>query len=92
MPGSPIASTPRIPSDPIVRPVGGAGPPIRIFFFGGARTVTGSMHVIEVAGKRILLECGLFQGRRREAEERNRYFPFAAARLRPPDSGVPLAP
>jgi len=49
---------------------------MRIFFFGGARAVTGSMYVLEVAGRRILLECGLFQGRRRESEERNRYFPF----------------
>ena len=36
------------------------------------------MHVVEVAGRRILLECGLFQGRRRESEERNRYLPFDA--------------
>lgn len=36
------------------------------------------MHVIEVAGKRILLDCGLFQGRRKEAEEKNRYLPFDA--------------
>ena len=49
---------------------------MRIFFFGGARAVTGSMYVLEVAGRRILLECGLFKGRRRESEERNRYFPF----------------
>jgi metallo-beta-lactamase family protein len=49
---------------------------MRIFFFGGARAVTGSMYVLEVAGRRLLLECGLFQGRRRESEERNRYFPF----------------
>jgi metallo-beta-lactamase family protein len=49
---------------------------VRVFFFGGARAVTGSMHVLEVAGRRILLECGLFQGRRRESEERNRYLPF----------------
>jgi metallo-beta-lactamase family protein len=34
------------------------------------------MFVLEVAGRRILVECGLFQGRRREAEERNRYLPF----------------
>ena len=34
------------------------------------------MYVLEVAGRRILIECGLFQGRRREAEERNRYLPF----------------
>ena len=36
------------------------------------------MHVLEIAGRRILLDCGLFQGRRREAEERNRYLPFDA--------------
>jgi metallo-beta-lactamase family protein len=76
VPGRLIASTPRSPSNLTVRPPDGAGPPIRIFFFGGARAVTGSMYVLEIAGRRILLECGLFQGRRREAEERNRYFPF----------------
>lgn len=58
------------------RPAPAPAPPLRIFFFGGARTVTGSMYVVEAAGRRILLECGLFQGRRREAEERNRYLPF----------------
>lgn len=36
------------------------------------------MHVLEIAGKRLLLDCGLFQGRRRESEERNRYLPFDA--------------
>ncbi len=41
-------------------------------FQGAAQSTTGSMHVVEVAGKRILLDCGLFQGRRKEAFERNR--------------------
>ncbi len=45
-------------------------------FFGAARTVTGSMHFLEINGKRILLDCGLFQGRRAESTERNRTFPF----------------
>ncbi len=45
-------------------------------FFGAARTVTGSMHFLEVNGKRILLDCGLFQGRRAESTDRNRVFPF----------------
>jgi metallo-beta-lactamase family protein len=49
---------------------------LRIFFFGAARTVTGSMHVIEAAGKRVLLDCGMYQGRRKEAEEKNRFLPF----------------
>ncbi len=49
-----------------------------ITFLGAALTTTGSMHLIEVGGKMILLDCGLMQGRRKEAFERNRNFPFAA--------------
>jgi len=43
-----------------------------IQFLGAARTVTGSMHLLTVNGARILLECGLFQGRRAESWKRNR--------------------
>ncbi len=49
---------------------------MRIHFFGATRTTTGSMYLLEVNGKRLLLECGLFQGRRDESIERNRHFPF----------------
>lgn len=49
---------------------------MRIHFFGATRTVTGSQHLIEVNGKKLLLECGLFQGRRAEADERNRNLPY----------------
>lgn len=52
---------------------------MRISFYGAARTVTGSQHLIEVNGKRILLDCGLYQGRRSEANQRNRNFPFDPA-------------
>jgi metallo-beta-lactamase family protein len=51
-------------------------PPLRVTFWGAARTVTGSMHLVETPGQRLLLDCGLFQGRRAEAQKRNREFPF----------------
>src|SRR5579864_3346550 len=49
---------------------------MKLTFWGAARTVTGSMHHIEAAGKRFLLDCGLYQGRRQESFERNSHFPF----------------
>ena len=49
---------------------------MQIHFLGATRTTTGSMYLFEVNGKRLLLECGLFQGRREESIERNRSFPF----------------
>ncbi len=50
--------------------------PMRIHFLGAARTTTGSMYLFELNGKKLLLECGLFQGRREESVERNCCFPF----------------
>jgi len=49
---------------------------MRILFAGAARTVTGSQHLLEFDGVRLLLDCGFYQGRRREANERNRNLPF----------------
>ena len=49
---------------------------MRIHFLGAARTTTGSMYLFELNGKRLLLECGLFQGRRDESIARNCCFPF----------------
>lgn len=51
---------------------------MRITFHGAARTVTGSKHLIEVDGKRILLDCGMVQGKRAEAREQNLKLPFDA--------------
>src|SRR4051812_8409948 len=51
---------------------------MKLTFSGAAGTVTGSMHLLESGGKRILLDCGMFQGRRKEAEKRNKSFPFPA--------------
>ena len=51
---------------------------MRIEFLGAAQTVTGSMHLVHTRHGRILLDCGLFQGRRREAFERNRSLPVSA--------------
>jgi len=48
-----------------------------IHFYGAARTVTGSMHLLEINGHKLLLECGLFQGKRKESFTRNRSFPFS---------------
>ena len=54
---------------------------MKIRFHGAARTVTGSMHLLEVNGKKLLLDCGLFQGSRKRAFERNRHFPFRPAEI-----------
>jgi metallo-beta-lactamase family protein len=49
---------------------------MKIKFAGAAREVTGSKHIITFNGKKILLDCGMFQGRRKEAAEKNRNFLF----------------
>jgi metallo-beta-lactamase family protein len=54
---------------------------VRLTFWGGAGQVTGSMHLLEAAGARILLDSGLFQGRRAEAHALNAQLPFDARRI-----------
>ena len=51
---------------------------MQIQFFGAVRTVTGSQHLITVNGKRILLDCGLYQGSRKESYKRNQNLPYDA--------------
>lgn len=52
---------------------------MKVQFWGAARTVTGSMHLVECGGKKILLDCGLYQGRRKTAFKRNRDMPINGA-------------
>jgi metallo-beta-lactamase family protein len=50
-----------------------------LFSWGGAREVTGSKHFLRIGGKLFMIDCGAFQGRRREADEKNRNWPFDAS-------------
>lgn len=52
-----------------------AYPDMKLTFCGAAGTTTGSQHLLEVNGQRILLDCGLYQGRRGDAYEINCCFP-----------------
>ena len=49
---------------------------MEIEFSGAAREVTGSCHIVRVNGKTILLDCGLYQGHRRESQEKNQRLPL----------------
>jgi metallo-beta-lactamase family protein len=50
---------------------------VKIQFLGAARTVTGSMHLLEINQHKLLLDCGLYQGKRKESYQRNRSFSFS---------------
>ena len=54
---------------------------MKLTFWGAAGTVTGSMHLVESDGKRYLLDCGLYQGRRKYADAKNRNLPFDASSI-----------
>jgi metallo-beta-lactamase family protein len=54
---------------------------MQITFHGAVQTVTGSQHLLTLNGRKILLECGLYQGKRDEARTRNRDFPFDPAKV-----------
>ena len=52
-----------------------------VTFWGAAESVTGSMHLLEWKGRRVLLDCGLVRGPRHEERQRNSRFPFDPASL-----------
>ncbi len=54
---------------------------MNVTFHGAAREVTGSLHLIDNGTDRILLDCGMFQGRRKESAEKNRVLPFAGGSI-----------
>ncbi|HET6445417.1 MAG TPA: MBL fold metallo-hydrolase [candidate division Zixibacteria bacterium] len=54
---------------------------MKIQFHGAVRTVTGSRHLLTINGKKILLDCGLYQGSRKQAYERNQHLPFDASEV-----------
>ncbi len=52
-----------------------------VTFWGAAQAVSGSMHLVEAADLRVLLDCGLVLGTSAYAQERNRHFPFSPTSL-----------
>jgi metallo-beta-lactamase family protein len=54
---------------------------VAITFWGAAGQVTGSSHLVEIHGRRVLLDCGLFQGRRQASRDLNQAQPFDPRQL-----------
>src|SRR5438874_10608403 len=54
---------------------------MRIQFCGADRTVTGSCHLVESQGVRVLLDCGMYQGPRDEANDFNQWVPTDVNRI-----------
>lgn len=50
-------------------------------FVGAAQTVTGSKHILRVNGKTYLLDCGMFQGHRKESDDANRFLPIKTSEI-----------
>src|ERR1035437_5680536 len=54
---------------------------MKVTFWGAAGAVTGSMPLVESGDKRFLLDCGLNQGHRKEADQKNRNLPFPGSSI-----------
>ena len=51
------------------------------YSLGAAQEVTGSKHILEIDGRSFMIDCGAFQGKRQEADKKNRDFDFAADKI-----------
>ncbi|MCR4789953.1 MAG: MBL fold metallo-hydrolase [Treponemataceae bacterium] len=54
---------------------------VSLFSLGAAQEVTGSKHVLEIDGREIMIDCGAFQGKRGESDDKNRNFDYGADKL-----------
>lgn len=54
---------------------------MKVTFHGAAEEVTGSQYLFEISGRRVLLECGLFQGKREQAYDKNRHPAYDASKI-----------
>jgi metallo-beta-lactamase family protein len=54
---------------------------VELFSYGGAEEVTGSKHFLQIGDQQIMVDCGAFQGKRQEADEKNRNWPFDAEKI-----------
>lgn len=54
---------------------------MKITSYGGAEEVTGSKHYLDINGAKLLIDCGMFQGRRKESTDKNRHLGFDAESL-----------
>lgn len=54
---------------------------MKINFYGAAQNVTGSKHLLQVGNYKLLLDCGLYQGRRKTANDLNQNLPFIAKEI-----------
>lgn len=54
---------------------------VTAYSLGAAQEVTGSKHILEIDGRSFMIDCGAFQGKRQEADRKNRDFNFAADKI-----------
>ncbi len=54
---------------------------MKLHFYGGARMVTGSNYILETSSSRIMIDCGLFQGRRKVEEKNYEPFPYQPSEI-----------